>query len=98
MRYSSTREVHLQRIIADEADWPEFEHLVAAICARFDARVIEQLDGPDERYWDLVADQKVTLHFQHYLGISLLAPSARDESLVRRIGQIVEMKIRRLCE
>lgn len=95
MRYSTTRRGRLKLIIADEADWTEFEHLAGAILARFDARIVEQLDGSDERYWDIeVADQRVTLHLQHYLGISLLAPSAKDESLVRSIGQFLEAKTR----
>lgn len=95
MRYSATRQGHLQLVIADEADWSEFERLAGAICTRFDARIVERLDGPDERYWDLeVADQVVTLHLQHYLGISLHAPSARDESLVRSIAQSLKTKTR----
>ena len=50
-------------VITDEADWSEFERLAGAIRARFDAQIVERLDGLDERYWDLeVADQTVTLH------------------------------------
>jgi hypothetical protein len=95
MRYSTTRQGHLQLVIADEVDWSEFERLAGAICARFDARIVERLDGPDERYWDLeVADQTVTLHLQHYLGISLDAPSAKDVSLARSIGQFLETMTR----
>jgi hypothetical protein len=95
MRYSTTRQGNLQLVIADEADWPEFERLAESIRGRFDARIIERLDGLDERYWDLeVAGQTVTLHLQHYLGISLYASSAEGESLVKRIGQFLETKTR----
>jgi len=95
MRYSTTRRGGLELIITDEADWSVFERLAEAIHARFDARIVERLDGPDERYWDLVAaDETVTLHLQHYMGISLYASSAEDESLVRRIGQFLEPRPR----
>jgi hypothetical protein len=95
MRYSATRQGNLELVITDEADWSQFERLAGAICARFDARIVERLDGLDERYWNLeMGDQTVTLHLQHYLGISLYASSAEGESLVRRIGQFLETTTR----
>ncbi len=95
MHYSTTRQGNLELIITAEADWSEFERLAGAIRARFDARIVGRLDGPDERYWDLeVEDQTVTLHLQHCLGISLCASSAEDESLVRKIGQFLESRTR----
>jgi hypothetical protein len=95
MRYSTTRLGHLELVITDEPDWSEFERLAGAIRAEFDAPIVERIDGPDERYWDLeVGDQTVTLHLQHYLGICLYAPSAEDESLVRRIGLFLESRTR----
>lgn len=95
MRYSTTRLGRLELVITDEPQWSEFERLEGAIRAEFDARIVERIDSPDERYWELeVADQTVTLHLQHYLGISLYAPSAEDESLVRRIGQLLGSRTR----
>jgi hypothetical protein len=79
MRYTTTRRGDLELVITDVADWSEFE----------------RIDGPDGRYWDLdLGGQTVTLHLQHYPGITLDASSAEGESLVRRIGQFQETKTR----
>jgi hypothetical protein len=91
MRYTTTRQGHLELIISDVADWSGFERIARAIRAEFGARIVERLDGLDERYWDLkVSDQTVTLHLQHYLGICLFATSVEGEELVRQIGQFLE--------
>jgi hypothetical protein len=95
MRYSRTRQGGLELVISDEADWREFERIADAVCAEFDVRIVERLDGLDDRYWDLrVSEQTVTLHLQHYLGISLFSSSSEGESQVRRIGQFLETRDR----
>jgi hypothetical protein len=49
MRYSTTRQGNLELVITDEPDWSEFERLAGAIRARFDARIVERLDGLKDR-------------------------------------------------
>ncbi|HET7539507.1 MAG TPA: hypothetical protein VFK05_06540 [Polyangiaceae bacterium] len=40
---------------------------------------MDKLDGFDERYWDLViGDAKLTLHLQHYFGITVYPTAGAD--------------------
>lgn len=78
--------------ISERADWRLFGDLAARLRDHFDGEWLAQLDGLDQRYWDLrVGRAVVTLHLEHHLGISLFP--AQDESdreasveLVRRIA------------
>lgn len=96
MRFTKTRCGSPELIISDDSNWSVFERLSDAICVEFGARVVEKIDGLDERYWDLkMTDGMVTLHLQYCLGISLYAQTTDGEVLVRKIGDFLG---RRSCE
>ena len=71
--------------VSERADWSLFERLAERLKASLRGRWTEQIDGLDERYWDFeAAGGKLTLHLQHYLGITLYptaGTAADDESL-----------------
>ena len=73
-----------------------FESIAHTIESHFGGRWVRQLDGIEQRYWDLEINGVVlTLHLEHYLGISLLPASgfsdmAMATSLVEAIGAFVE--------
>jgi hypothetical protein len=68
---------HPQLIISEAADWSLFESTAEKLRRGLGGRWTEKLDGPDERYWDLQArGGRITLHLQHYLGISLYPSDA----------------------
>lgn len=74
------------------ASWELFDSIANAMEIRFGGRWINKLDGFDQRYWDLEIDEVVlTLHLEHYLGISLFPAPNPDQliaanSLVETIG------------
>lgn len=58
--------------VSDKSDWGLFNSLAEELKERLRGRWTEQLDGPDQRYWDLGANSgKITLHLEHYLGITV---------------------------
>jgi hypothetical protein len=63
--------------VSDDSDWDLFERVAGALRSRFGGEWEAQLDGPDQRYWDLrVGEGLVTLHLEHYVGISIFAAPA----------------------
>jgi len=53
-----------------------FEELARALKGNLGGDWTEQLNGPDQRYWDLrVGNGVITLHLEHYLGISIFPAS-----------------------
>jgi hypothetical protein len=63
---------HPQTIVSEDADWDHFEAIAVALQTALGGTWSGKLDGLDERYWDLAArGGRVTLHLQHYLGISI---------------------------
>ena len=59
-------------IVSRSSDWSLFDRIARELGERFRGTWSERLDGLDERYWDLDArGGKITLHLQHYLGISV---------------------------
>jgi hypothetical protein len=73
--------------ISEVADWQLFDRVAQALQRQFGGTWSAQLDGIDQRYWDLeVADAWITLHLEHYLGISVsIAPDAPDPLASRRL-------------
>jgi Protein of unknown function (DUF3630) len=58
--------------VSRESDWTLFDRSADLLVEAFRGRWLEQTDGLDQRHWDLVVGHvKVTLHLDHYLGISL---------------------------
>lgn len=42
--------------------------------------------GPDQRYWDFLFEgKKLTLHLEHFLGISIFAEADIPDSLINRL-------------
>ncbi len=82
--------------VSRESDWTVFERSADLLAEAFRGRWSEQADGLDQRYWDLaVGDVKVTLHLEHYLGISLFpAEGTKDmekaNELVLRMGRYLK--------
>jgi hypothetical protein len=60
--------------LSDTSDWPLFERIASSLEKHFKGQWAKKLDGTDQRYWDLVIPSLgigVTLHLEHYAGISL---------------------------
>ena len=74
--------------ISHDADWMLFNGVADAILTKFRGKLVEALDGLDERYWDIeIGGSIVTLHLQHYLGISLFAENKEANDLIRKVGE-----------
>ena len=87
-------EAHLTRV----SDGIIFRQIAHTIITRFGGKWIKQLDGFDQRYWDLKIKGKIlTLHLEHYTGIYLFPHhETRDlknaNSLVREIAMYLSEK------
>lgn len=58
--------------ISEAADWHLFEVIARTLEHSLKGVWTQKVDGFEQRYWDLlVGDQTLTLHLEHYLGISL---------------------------
>jgi len=63
---------HDEFVISDESNWALFDAIASALESHLQGSWIAQLDGLDQRYWDLqVGNGVITLHLEHYLGIML---------------------------
>jgi hypothetical protein len=70
----SFKDGRCEAAISEKADWRLFNGIADAILSKFKGKLVERLDGFDERYWDIALDKRiVTLHLQHYLGIRLFS-------------------------
>jgi hypothetical protein len=82
--------------LSDQSDWRLFNRIADLIAKEFNGRWVEKLDGPEQRYWDVViGGVKLTLHLEHYLGISLFPAKGHEgdaaaNQLVRKIGAYLE--------
>ena len=77
--------------LSDEPDWMMFNGVADAILRKFKGRLVERLDGLDERYWDIqIGERIVTLHLQHYLGIMLFPEDQRGNELIQEVGRYLE--------
>ena len=85
-------EAHLSKV----SSWALFDSIAQTIVQRFGGRWAEKLDGPEQRYWELEIDDVVlTLHLEHYLGISLFPASdsgnlVAANSLIETIGSFLQ--------
>ena len=58
-------------LIAPEANWTMFEELAALAQRTLEGHWLKQLDGTDQRYWDLrCGPAVVTFHLDTFAGIS----------------------------
>jgi hypothetical protein len=89
---SGRTEAHLSEV----SSWELFDSIAQTIVQRFGGRWVEKLDGPEQRYWDLEVDDVVlTLHLEHYSGISLYPASdpgnlVAANSLIKTIGAFLQ--------
>ena len=83
----SWKDERLEVAISNDADWMLFNGVADAILTKFEAKVVQALDGLDERYWDIeIGGSIVTLHLQQYLGISLSSENKEANDLICNVG------------
>ncbi|WP_277964195.1 DUF3630 family protein [Pseudomonas sp. RIT-To-2] len=76
--------------ISEHADWKLFERVAQRLERVLGGYWKTKIDGLDLRYWDLmVGEQTLTLHLEHYLGISVCVPDNADE-IARQVRALVE--------
>lgn len=81
--------------ISDQADWDLFERIFEKIKEDFTIKLVNKIDGIDERYWDFeINGGLVCLHLQHYLGISIFP--VNDPSINEDVKKIAEHLIEKL--
>ncbi len=65
--------------VCASSSWSLFDRLAATLAKGLQGHWIAKLDGLDQRYWDLVSRSgKITLHLEHYLGISIYPSDGAD--------------------
>ena len=82
--------------LSEEANWDLFNRIADLIANEFKGNWIGKADGLDQRYWDIeIEDVILTLHLEHYLGISLYSKTdaIHAEFLIQRIGDYLEAEI-----
>lgn len=76
----------------------QFRRIAEKVRTKLGGEWLARIDGLDQSYWDLnVAGQKITVHREHYLGVSVF--SADDPSkrlLLERL--LVEFDTKNNCE
>lgn len=76
--------------ISAKADWKLFEQVAQVLEEGLGGCWKTRLDGVDQRYWDLLLDEHtLTLHLEHYLGISVIIPDTAGET-ARRVGALLK--------
>ena len=97
--FYSWRDGRCEAAISDDADGMLFNGLADAILTRFRGKLVERIDGLEDRYWDIeIRGKIVTLHLQHFLGILLFAREKEGNDLVCEIGEYLEaIQPKRLC-
>ena len=72
-------------VVSSSSDWSLFDRIARDLAKSLGGTWVAGLDGVDERYWDLDARAgRITLHLQHYLGISACIASGRDGDAASR--------------
>jgi hypothetical protein len=91
IRLDTDRHGRLEATISDKSDWLLFETLSYLIVKEFNGNITTQLDGVDQRYWDIIIEgQRLTLHLEHYLGIMLFGYDEQGDALVRTVCLFLE--------
>jgi hypothetical protein len=64
-------------------DPKQFRRLAAFVKSKLGGHWAEQVDGLDQSYWDLeVQGKKITVHREHYLGVSVFSDDERSQHLL----------------
>jgi len=68
----------------------QFKRLAEEVRKELGGRWIERIDDIDQSYWDLdVAGQKITVHREHYLGVSVFcSDESAKRSLLERLQRV----------
>ena len=67
--------------VSEKADWMLFENVARVLEQGLGGRWKEKLDSLDQRYWDLlVGEHTLTLHLEHYMGISIIVSDSADDT------------------
>jgi len=65
----------------------QFNLYASRLKNKIKARLIQRLDGPDQRYWDFDVDGvKVVLHSDVFAGVSLHVEDESDDGLLRSLA------------
>lgn len=76
-----------EALISENPDWELFDQVAELIVRNFNGRFLEKLNGLEQRYWDIEIEGEVlTLHLEHYLGISLFPQVKEANHLVKIVG------------
>lgn len=87
VEYSTDGKGRCEALISKNSDWRLFDKVAGLIVKKFKGRLVEKLDGPDQRYWNIEVEGEIlTLHLEHYLGISLFPRDKDANEVVRTIG------------
>ncbi len=73
-------------------DPEQFVRLAEEVRTMLGGRWTEKIDGLDQSYWDLeVQGEKITVHREHYLGVSVFSEdSPAKRSLLERLQSVWE--------
>ena len=95
-----TREGWIEVIIDDTGDYAKFEERVNVLTKQFNLTFTEKLnDHEGTAYWDFkYKDCYLTIHHNHYLGVSLFAKeleksSQQENEYAKEIGSLLFEKI-----
>lgn len=81
--------------LSDSGDQKSLEEFARLLQEKHGAVLLGRAAGLDQAYWDyLLQGAKVTLHREHYLGISLLAESEAGERALRAVAGPGELELR----
>ena len=84
-----------QITVSEPADMSLFEKIASVIESEIEGQWIEKLTSPDQCYWDFETEgEKLTLHYEHYLGISIFPADGEHHSpesidLLKKVYQIL---------
>jgi len=66
--------------LSGDSDWALFQMVADELVETFKIQWETQADGLDQRYWDFEYQGIIlTLHLEHYLGISIFADKSKTE-------------------
>jgi len=84
--------------ITEDSSWSRYDAVAQDFSSAFGVSAVAICDGLDEAYYDYeVEGVTVTLHLQHYLGISIFVSKGsethpKSQSVFAKISEYYEMK------
>ena len=71
--------------LSENSDWTLFQIIANELVETFKIQWKTQADGLDQRYWDFEYNgASLTLHLEHYLGISVFADKSKVDIEIAR--------------